>query len=81
MKYNIYSMKDDLNGFMNFFPEISDEVAVRGFSHALACADPNSLFYTNPADYSLYALGTFDTDSGTIEVYPAPRFLIRGEKR
>lgn len=81
MKYNIYSMKDDLNGFMNFFPEISDIVAVRGFNHALACADPNSLFYTNPADYSLYVLGTFDTDSGTIEVYSAPRFLIRGDKR
>ena len=81
MVYTVYSMKDDLNGFMNFFPEVSDEVAIRGFNHALACADPNSLFYTNPADYSLYAIGTFDTESGAIEAFPSLRFLVRGEKR
>lgn len=81
MVYGIFSMKDDLNGFMNIFHEVSSDVAKRGFLHSLAVADPHSLFYSHPQDYSLYRLGDFDSDSGLITVYPTPEFIVGGQSR
>ncbi|QXN75076.1 nonstructural protein [Microvirus mar20] len=80
MVLGIFAMKDALNGFMNIFPEQSSDMAKRGFLHGLACAEPSSLFYTHPQDYSLYRLGDFDTESGRIDVYLTPEFIVGGEK-
>ncbi len=76
----IYGYHDALNGFVNMFVENGDKVAVRGFQSAIKAAEPASLFYTNPTDYSLYKLGTFDTDTGSITLEAAPVILCRGEK-
>lgn len=80
MKLGIYSMKDALNGFMNIFPEQNDEMAKRGFLHSLKYAKSDSLFFSNPQDYSLYKLGTFDTESGKLEVISTPEFIVGGVK-
>lgn len=81
MVIGIFSMKDQLNGFMNVFPETNTDMAKRGFLHGLASADATSLFYSNPQDYSLYRIGDFDTESGMITVYPTPLFVVGGEKK
>lgn len=81
MKYSIYSMKDKCNGFMNLLMDINDETAVRGFLHSLKSQPSTSLFYAHPEDYSLYAIGNFDTDSGELNVFPTPQWLCTGEIR
>lgn len=80
MKKGIYSLQDRLNGFMSITIDDKDEIAIRGFQHALACAPRDSLFMTNPDDYSLYKIGEFDTDSGQITPIVPPLFLMRGER-
>lgn len=80
MIYKVYSMHDRLNGYFNIFFDQSDDIAKRGFLHALKTASPGSLFLSNPDDYSLYRLAEFDTESGVISPLPTPEFLIRGEK-
>lgn len=77
----IYGYHDALNGFINIFIDNSDKVATRGFQSAIKSADAGSLFYTNPTDYALYKLGSFDTDTGSITLEPAPVILCRGEIR
>lgn len=81
MVIGLFSMKDNLNGFMNCFPEQNSDMAKRGFLHGLANAQPDSLFYSNPQDYSLFRVGDFDTDSGQIIAYPTPEFIVGGTKK
>lgn len=76
----IFSMKDELNGFVNIFLESSEAVAKRNFLHSMATADINHLFYSHPEDYSLWYFGEFGLD-GTIVLLDTPRLVVRGEKR
>lgn len=76
----VYGLQDRLNGFMSITLDNKDELAMRGFMHAIKCAPKDSFFYTNPDDYSLYKIADFDTDSGQITPLSPPVFLMRGEK-
>lgn len=61
--------------------EISDIAAVRSFSASVktAQAKQEGLLFTNPGDYSLWRIGTFDTENG--ELVPChPELLIRGNE-
>lgn len=78
MKFVVCSIKDRLNGFMNVFLEQNLDMAKRGFLHGIQSAGSESLYFSHPDDYSLYCLGTFDTDSGLLELSPTPEFLIEG---
>ena len=69
MVLNIYSIRDTFTGFGQIFLESSDPVAVRGFRFALSKKD--SAMYTDPKDFDLMRLGTFDTDTGVISSIPA----------
>lgn len=64
MKFKVFSIRDDLTGFMTPTVEISVPVAVRNFEHAVLHA--GSLFDSHPGDFNLYYLGEFDTDSGVL---------------
>lgn len=75
MKYGIYSIHDAKTGFLNITLDQSQAAAVRGFEHASANAD--SLFFTHPADYALYHIGNFDTDTGIIESVDPPALCVR----
>ena len=81
MKFGIFAIKDDLNGFMNLFLEQNSDLAKRGFLHGMSTASTDSLYYSNPTDYALYELGSFDIESGKIEVLPTPNLVVRGERR
>lgn len=65
MIYNVYSVRDSKVGFGNPFVDASDPSAKRGFFFAFS--NPSSLVNFSPADFSLYRIGTFDSDSGVIE--------------
>ena len=69
MVLNIYSIRDTFTGYGQIFLEQSDPVAVRGFRFALSKKD--SAMFTDPKDFDLMRIGTFDTETGTITSSPA----------
>lgn len=78
MERNVYAVKDRLNGFLSPFLDMSDASAKRGFLHSMHNAQPDSLFFTHPEDYSLYKLGAFETESGKLISLPTPQFICDG---
>lgn len=69
MKVGIYSINDSLSGFLTPAFELNDQVAMRNFEHAVLRSD--SLFFSHPEHYSLYCVGTMESDTGQIfPVYP-----------
>jgi len=77
MIYNVYCCKDDTTGFLTPTFEPNDNYAIRSFKYA--CSQ-TSIMGFKPTDFSLFLIGTFDTDSGLIESYSTPEFICRGEK-
>ena len=59
MIINIYSVNDALNGFGPLSLQNNDASAYRGFAEAFKDV-------YSPADYSLFKLGSFDTNTGEI---------------
>lgn len=64
MIYGVFSIRDLKTGFLSVTVDVSDASAKRGFEHATR--KPDSLFFTHPSDYSLYRVGSFDTDTGVL---------------
>lgn len=76
MIINIYSIRDACVGFGNPFVQPNDDVALRTMRSLLV--DPQSEFSRSPKDYSIWCIGTFDTDTGIIDS-KVPEMLSRGE--
>ncbi len=77
MKYGIYSIFDEAAGiFTAPTIDISDESAIRNFQKA--CSEAGSMMNFKPSDFSLYAVGTWDTDTANIESFVPPSRLIVG---
>lgn len=77
MKYGIYCIYDEAAGvFTAPTIDISDESAMRNFRKM--CADAGSMMNFKPSDFSLYAVGFFDAESGNIEPLSPPSRLIIG---
>lgn len=75
MKYPIYSYRDKKVGFMPPQCEQSEQAAVRGFSYGV---NGNSgIMNFAPADYDLYKVGEFDTESGQVTAC-LPEFIVNG---
>ena len=70
MNYGIYTLRDSRTGFLNISLDVNNAAAARNFEHASKNTD--SLFFTNPSDYTLFKLGEFETDTGKITVYDVP---------
>lgn len=62
MKLPVYSIRDVHTGFMSPTVDENDACAMRNFRHAVM--QSASLMNSHPKDYSLYRIGTFETDSG-----------------
>lgn len=76
MKYNVYCLKDEkVQFFANLVCDVDDENAIRNFSLSIA---KFPITFGRPADYSLYRIGFFDTDTGKL-VTSDHVFLINGE--
>lgn len=65
MKYGIYVIRDQRTSFLTPTVDLNDASAMRNFEHAVQ--DKNSLFFSHIEDYSLYRIGTYDTDNGSID--------------
>lgn len=76
MIINVYSIRDACVGFGNPFVQPNDDVALRTMRSLLV--DPQSEFSRSPKDYSIWRVGTFDTDTGIIDSV-IPEMLSRGE--
>lgn len=65
MIYSIYSIRDLKTGFLQPTLDINDASAIRNFEHAVL-QNEDSLFFSHPEDYSLFYLGSFDSETGEI---------------
>lgn len=77
MKMPVLSVRDSLVGFGSPFTAVNKDVAVRGFTNSVIKAWSNSDDTVNPEDLSLFMVGEFDTDSGSISGCE-PCVLARG---
>lgn len=66
MKLKLYSVKDELNGFMAPMVFPNSATAIRAFK---LDAENNPLIKANPNDYNIYYIGELETDTG--EITPA----------
>lgn len=73
--YRIYAVKDELTQtfLQPVFVEKEDEI-IRIFTYQI---NNTPIWKDNASDYSLYYLGTFDSDSGTI-IAEIPKKVISG---
>lgn len=77
MKYGIYCIYDEAAGvFTAPTIDISDESAMRNFKKM--CAEAGSMMNFKPSDFSLFAVGCFDAETGNIEPLNPPSRLIIG---
>lgn len=62
MRKQMYCVRDSKVGWMMPFEDINDASAMRGFLYSVS-QNPGIIGFA-PADYSLYRIGEFDTQSG-----------------
>ena len=70
MIYGIYAIRDAKTAFMPATVDFNNDAAIRNFEHACKVAD--SLMASHPADYSLWCLGSYNTDTGVISAEDVP---------
>ena len=67
MKLNIYVIHDQkAESYMQPFYQVNHAVAVR--SVAASFRDPNSAIASNPEDFTLFCVGTYDDGTGSFEI-------------
>lgn len=64
MIYGVYAIKDAKTSFLPCNVDYNDASAIRNFEHAVIA--PDSLMRSHPADYTLYRLGSYNTETGLI---------------
>ena len=64
MIYGVYAIKDAKTSFMPCNVDYNDASAIRNFEHAVMA--PDSLMRSHAADYTLYRLGSYNTETGII---------------
>lgn len=77
MKKFIFAIRDNKTSFMDPFVDVSEESAKRGFFFALSNR-PDSIMSYSPADFDLFLVGSFDTESGLISPYKVAEFIANG---
>lgn len=73
MVYNVYSIRDSKTGFMSPLVDVNHEAATRNFHHSVLASD--SVLRSFASDFSLYQIGTFDSDSGRITPLDIPLYI------
>lgn len=64
MIYGVYAIRDLKTGYLAPTVDVNNASAVRNFRHAASRVE--SLFYSSPADYQLFRIGTYDTEDGVL---------------
>uniref|UniRef100_A0AAU8B2K7 Nonstructural protein n=1 Tax=Dulem virus 139 TaxID=3145616 RepID=A0AAU8B2K7_9VIRU len=76
MNFKVYSIRDVKTGFMSPTFEINDAVAMRNFEHAVQ--NSGTVLFTHAGDFSLFCIGTFDSDSGRLMPLELPIEIMSG---
>lgn len=76
MIFTVYAIRDVKTGFMTPTIQANDDVAVRDFTHAVVNSD--GVLNSFCADFSLYSLGTFDSDTGVLSPLLLPTLVVDG---
>lgn len=76
MIYGVYAIKDSKTTFMPPTVDYNDATAIRNFSHA--CNQSDSLMRSHCQDFTLYRIGSFDDESGALDMSVPPAFLTDG---
>lgn len=65
MKHRMYVIKDELTGFTpNIMMMANDAEATRALK--IAVDDEGSMINKSPEDYSIYYMGTYETETGAL---------------
>lgn len=74
MKYPVFSIRDNLVGFLRPIVEVNQSVAIRNFRDGF-----EQLSDKTKDDYSLFCIGEFDDQTG--EITPcAPKLVCHGSQ-
>lgn len=77
MIHNIYAVRDTCVGSFllpMFFQ--NDAAAVRALGDATNKPKEDNQFYQHPEHYQLYRLGAIDDENASIDLLPAPLFVV-----
>lgn len=75
---SIYSVYDNQTKTFNMpFFAANDPTALRSFKNEANRADAANTIYTNPEDFSLVKLGTFNEDTGEIQPVDKPELIAK----
>lgn len=75
MLLKCYSIKDEQSGFR--LPMISGSDGDIKRTFLIECRNPDSLMHKMPEDFSLYAIGEWDTENGKMINYEIPKLIER----
>lgn len=80
MILKMYSIKDELNGYTTPIP-FTEEATAKRYFYDQFCGNPT--INNSPKDFSLWYMGTFDSESGTFisgsENNNQPKLVERAE--
>ncbi len=76
MEYPVYSIRDSRTGFMAPTLDQNDDAAARNFLFAVK--NSRDVMGAFPDEFSLYRLGTFDTESGVFSPESVPVHVAVG---
>lgn len=71
--FNVYAIKDALNGFGTLSVDANDDVAKRNFAFAVS----SGILSFSASDYSLFRIGSYNIASGHLEPCD-PVFVVNG---
>lgn len=72
-EFNVYAIKDALNGFGTLSVDGNDDIASRNFAFAIS----QGILSFAASDYSLYRIGTYNLSSGLLTPCD-PVFIMSG---
>lgn len=79
MTFGMYSIRDALVGYMTPVLESNDAIAMRNFAMALSRPpESDSLMSWRPADYDLFLVARFDSETGAVAPVTPPVLVASG---
>ena len=77
MKYGVYSIRDQLVGYMNPTVAANDDAAIRYFT--MLVNDPSgTMVSSQPQYFDFYKIGEFDLEKGTLTPFKELELLVTG---
>lgn len=77
MKMGLYSLKDELKGFEAPMMMMNDDEAIRTLK--ILANTPDNLVCLSAEDYSVYKIGSFDTECGKLEIEDQIKLVARAK--